>query len=120
VSLPGHRARLLAHLEEASIERTWEINPHRLKAAPDPEPIALAQIEDWLSSMNLSEHLHNFINTGYDDLEELHYLTMSNYPITDAILQEIGLTKPGYRNRILINLQSAVQLETSRERTNLK
>ena len=40
VSLPGHRARLLAHLEDSTIGNATP--RHRLKPAPEPEQVCLA------------------------------------------------------------------------------
>jgi hypothetical protein len=81
---------------------------HVKQPTPEPEQVYLAHLEQWLAKMNLREHLHNFILSGYDDLDELIFLTKSNYPLTDKVLQSIGIEKPGYRNRILINLGNLV------------
>ena len=66
--------------------------------------------------MNISELLPNFIESGYDDLDEIYYLMGTNYAMTDRVLEEyIGVSKPGFRTRILLNVQNYItQQETSR------
>ena len=52
------------------------------------------------------EHLHNFFDSaGYDDFDYLILQMSTRYTITDHTLQnDIGITKPGYRQRILSKL----------------
>jgi hypothetical protein len=39
-----------------------------------------------------------FVDTGYDDYEELLYLMGTQFPITDQVLEDdIGITKMGHR-----------------------
>jgi hypothetical protein len=50
--------------------------------------------------------LELFQASGYDDLFSLYLQTYSTLnPLTDKILQEIGLTKVGHRHRILSQLR---------------
>ena len=84
----GHRARLLAHLEDASITKlTTRRKEKSHKPSVDPSIPSRNHIEDWLTGMNISELLPNFIESGYDDLDEICYLMGTNYPLTDKILE---------------------------------
>jgi hypothetical protein len=56
--------------------------------------------------MSVSELLPHFVDSGYDDLDEIYYLMTTNYALTDKVLEDIGIAKPGFRTRILINLQN--------------
>jgi len=105
----GHRARILAHLEDASVTKLTTRRKEKVAKsttpADDPSIPARNQLEDWLVGMNISELLPNFIDSGYDDLDEICYLMGTNYPLTDKILEEdLGVSKPGFRTRILLNL----------------
>ena len=63
---------------------------------------SLPHLSNWLEKINLSELHDNFVHSGYDDLEQIYNLMGTNYPITDKVLtEEIGITRPGHRNRIL-------------------
>ena len=122
IEKPGHRARLLAHFEEASIKQinncTTRRREKKKSACPVPEVAERNQLEDWLIGMNIAELLPNFMESGYDDLDEIYYLMGTNYAMTDRVLEEsIGVSKPGFRTRILLNVQNYItQQETSREK----
>ena len=121
VTKPGHRARLLAHLEDASVTDLTTRRKAKHNKTPsvyDPNIPSRNQLEDWLVGMNISELLPNFIDSGYDDLDEICYLMGTSYPLTDKILdEELGVNKPGFRTRILLNLQNVVQAqETQRDK----
>jgi len=72
--------------------------------------------------MNIAELLPNFMESGYDDLDEIYYLMGTNYAMTDRVLEEsIGVSKPGFRTRILLNVQNYItQQETSREKESVQ
>jgi hypothetical protein len=113
VTKPGHRVRLLAHLEEASVGKLTTRRKEkqnklegRLIPAPEPNTVARDQLQDWLTGMNVGDLFPLFLDSGYDDLDEIYYLMTTNYALTDKVLEDIGVTKPGFRTRILINLQN--------------
>jgi hypothetical protein len=55
--------------------------------APSPAFYNHPQLKDWLESISLGSLYTLFINTGYDDYEEILYLMQSSYPITDTVLE---------------------------------
>ncbi|CAG9332861.1 unnamed protein product [Blepharisma stoltei] len=61
----------------------------------------------WLESLNLSELKDKFEEAGFEDFETIIRLMNSKYPVTDSLLEEIGIQKLGHRIRILANLQDA-------------
>ena len=62
-------------------------------------------MENWLEGLNLKDLLRVFNEAGYDDLEEMIGIMNSPWEITAENLNEIGITKPGYRHRILSKLK---------------
>ena len=123
----GHRVRLLACLEEEVSDRRRASapvkeskrrpGPFELCRAPEssaPAYTALPTLVQWLDALKL-KHLHsNFVTAGYEDLEHLLGLMHSRYPITDQVLeQQIGISKLGYRHRLLLKLQEDAPRVTS-------
>ena len=123
----GHRVRLLACLEEevndrrrasapvAEVKR--KTTPFQLCRAPEssaPAYMALPTLVQWLEALKL-KHLHsNFVTTGYEDLEHLLGLMHTRYAITDEVLEhQLGISKLGYRHRLLLKLQEDAPRVTS-------
>ena len=66
---------------------------------------ALPSLTQWLEKLNLPELMDNFMESGYDDLEQIYWLMTTNYAISDQVLMdEIGISRPGHRSRILATL----------------
>ena len=115
VDRPGHRSRMLFRLEEESglhRTKTKRRQPSRTGLfecciAPSNATFGVktTSVYEWLEAMKL-EHLHNFFDSaGYDDFDYLILQMSTRYTITDHTLQnDIGITKPGYRQRILSKL----------------
>ena len=63
-----------------------------------------AELYCWLQRYNL-EHLTNILmNAGYDDIFSIVEQMNSDMPLTDSMLQKIGVTKPGNRHHLLSRL----------------
>jgi ankyrin repeat protein len=123
----GHRIRLLACLEEEVNDRrrasapVAEVKPRpgpfQLCRAPESSAaayLALPTLVQWLDTLKL-KHLHsNFVTAGYEDLEHLLALMHTRFAITDEVLeQQLGITKLGYRHRLLLQLQEDAPRVTS-------
>ena len=58
----------------------------------------------WLESVKLEFLYDNLMHGGYDDMEQMMAQMMSALPITEEMLESIGVKKPGYRRRLLAAL----------------
>ena len=68
------------------------------------------EIRDWLHRIKLEQLTELFEASGYDDIDALISMMSWRRPITDSILEsEVGVSKPGYRSRILSKLQEEAQ-----------
>ena len=70
----------------------------------------------WLNRANLSCLYDILIESGYDDLEELINQMKSPLPISDASLRSIGISKPGYRARLLMKLEEECGIRSAGKR----
>lgn len=118
ITKPGHRWRLLMRLEEEAgltpRPKYKNMNSKQrgslLNCCVTPTHATYAlfgamHLRDWLQGLRLSELYDYFVDAGYDDYESLLRQMRWRDPITSEILEhEIGITKPGYRNRILSKL----------------
>ncbi|CAG9327764.1 unnamed protein product [Blepharisma stoltei] len=113
VKKPGLRKRLLAALDEDALPKPFSLNSKRRQkwrccsvATPTSEGVSFPTLRNWLLTLGLDMLLPLFENSGYDDLEHLLALMNSRWPITDEILKnEIKISKPGHRHRILSKLK---------------
>ena len=127
IEKPGHRYRLIIKLEEeAGIIPRPPINKSRPSfeldkesfwkccTAPNNATFGVTNspsLIEWLRVMKL-ESLHETLSqAGYDDYDQLITQMYSRYPLNDSILkQELNISKPGHRNRILARLQEESRL----------
>jgi len=73
-------------------------------------------LKEWLKGLKLEELYELFVNSGFDDYDQLITQMQSRYPIDDNILKyDIRINKPGYRNRILSKLQEDTRTLEKRE-----
>ena len=114
----GHRLRLLSKLDNEVTRmstRSSDISSS-LKCCIQPAYLGPQMINqslsDWLSSLNLGHLYIYFASSGFEELDYLLSCMNTNYPMTDSILQEIGIDKIGHRHRILSKLKD----ETHRRR----
>ena len=126
ITKPGHVARVLAKLEQESVSKTTrrqdvpDTNRSMFECCAPAPPVAgmfaLPNIKQWLEKLNLSDLYDQFMESGYDDLEQIYWLMTTNYPISDTVLaDEIGISRPGHRNRILATLSNELDgMMTSR------
>ena len=120
----GHRYRLLIRLEDdAGISRVrysnkkggGEASQQIWKCCSVPSNttygfVAMITLREWLRALKLEELLQRFVENGFDDYEMMIAQMMSRYPITEEILMEdVGVLKPGHRNRILGKLKEEVK-----------
>lgn len=62
----------------------------------------------WLKKLRLESICEQLIESGYDDLDLLQGQMRSELPLTLSHLQEIGISKPGHRVRLMAGLEEAV------------
>lgn len=74
-------------------------------AAQSDRSATLVTLKSWLEGIGLSPLYRNFVDAGFDELDHMLVLMNTAYPITDAVLLEIGVNKPGHRTRILAKLR---------------
>ncbi|OMJ78256.1 hypothetical protein SteCoe_6577 [Stentor coeruleus] len=76
-----------------------------------------AMLMTWLESVKLEFLYDLLMMSGYDDIEQNIAQMMSSMPITEDMLEDIGIDKPGYRKRLLAALdEDARPLKYSRRR----
>ena len=116
---PGLCARLIYRLEEEAglvQKRTRRRAPSLMEGEGIEQGTATfgnasrKGVKDWLHRIKLEQLSEKFEETGYDDVDALISMMSWRRPITDFILEhEIGISKPGYRSRILSKLQEESQ-----------
>ena len=74
------------------------------------------ELYNWLISHRLEEMFSILLIAGYDDLNHLGHQMISPIPITEALLQEIGVCKQGLRKRFLCALNNFVGKENFDEK----
>jgi ankyrin repeat protein len=128
IKKPGHRYRLMIKLEDDAGVHSRKINRKNNDHAPGfwkccnvPSNttygiLGTISIREWLRTIKLEELIPKFLENGFDDYDMLISQMLSRYPITDEILlNEIGVNKPGHRNRILGKLKEEAKAICDRE-----
>lgn len=124
----GHRYRILIKLEEDSgIYPVKTLSKHQWQCCNVPRKtqfgFTTTSLETWLNLLKLPELLEIFENSGFDDYAFILGQMKSKYPISEEILEEIGVKKPGHRNRIIGNLieetkeKSGIVVENAQTKT---
>ena len=67
--------------------------------------VDMPDLERWLENLNLKEVYSNFADQGYTELEEILQIMNTPWEITQDDLRMMGVSKPGYRHRILSKLK---------------
>lgn len=63
-----------------------------------PNFMIIPTLEEWLEELKLSDFIQNFIDAGYDDVEQMMGLMRSEYQLDDiTIKDELGIGQIGYR-----------------------
>jgi hypothetical protein len=122
----GHRLRLLARLDDEvrmpllSSSGVFRRDPIRCCGMSTRTDQAIPSLPQWLASMRLESLVSLFTESGLDDTEANLYLMTTNYPITEQVLTDIGVVKPGYRIRLLARLRHDSLNLTRREQMALR
>ena len=114
ISKPGVRMRLLARLDTEVTKKprllnskslhqfNWCVNPPQ-----SPGAILPPNIEEFLEGLGLRKYCEQFVDAGLGDYEQVLFLMRSKHPVTDELLEKaIGISKIGYRHRILAKLSA--------------
>lgn len=76
-----------------------------------------AMLMSWLESVKLEFLYEALMEGGYDDIEQNVAQMMTSMPITEEMLEGIGIDKPGYRKRLLGALDEDTRpMKSSRKR----
>ena len=73
-------------------------------------PCRLFPIYAWLEKIHLEDYYEILVDAGYDDIQVMVQQMNGPMPISDRNLKEIGITKPGHRRYLLINLEQEAGL----------
>ncbi|OMJ69508.1 hypothetical protein SteCoe_32763 [Stentor coeruleus] len=108
----GLRKRFLLALDGLAYkkERRSEPAPNPFKCCTVGNPASgwmlnIPDLGKWLESLNLKELYQNFLDNGYEELEEMLLIMNSPWEITADDLRLMGIGKPGHRHRILSKLK---------------
>ena len=112
VRKPGHRARLLALLtREAQPFQAESLVGCCSKPKVSASCILHTDLQQWLVSLRLDRYFGAFVDTGYDDLEQLVLLATIPGALTEDVLTGcLGIHKPSHRQRLLASLRHEVTL----------
>ena len=105
----GHRYRILIKLEEDAgvfpaksvVKNQWQCCNVARKTQFG---FTTTSLETWLGVLKLGELVEVFEKAGFDEYGFIITQMKSRYPINEEILNEIGIHKPGHRNRIIGSL----------------
>ena len=109
----GDRARILIRLQELSNGFKFII-PSNSVYYYNPKDnytdigldLHIRSMYKWLQEIKLEEYIEHFYNQSYHSLELIYIQMHCIYPFTETILEkEIGITKIGYRQRIMNKLK---------------
>lgn len=104
IQCPGHRAKIIIHLEEKAHLYNFKLEKEIIYMAEQNSKYT-DYIYKFFANINLEEYVNNFISNGYLSPQLMFMQMVTRHPITDKILQnDIGIKKIGYRARILNSL----------------
>lgn len=81
--------------------------PANVEAMPSPSRVINPALKSFLIGIKLESLLYTLIDGGYDDLDLIISQMRSREPLTDSILADIGIEKPGHRARLLAHFEEA-------------
>ena len=70
----------------------------------------LFPIYAWLEKIHLEDYYEILVDAGYDDIQVMVQQMNGPMPISDRNLREIGISKPGHRRYLLVNLEQEAGL----------
>lgn len=105
----GHRRRLLVNLaalacrnEESGILSSIQCCVALANGFMKTNEVSL---DRWLKELNLNDMERVLVEAGFEEVEDLIVLDGSPWALDDLTLSGIGISKPGYRHRILAKLK---------------
>ena len=105
---PGDRARILIRLQELSNGFDFNVpfNVVYYRNKKDFKDVKydfhVKAMMNWLRELKMEKYLEKFYNNGYHSMELIYIQMVSVCPFGEKILEEeIGISKIGYRTRIL-------------------
>ena len=110
IQYPGHRAKIIIHLEEIAQLYNFQLEKEIIYMAEQNSKY-IDYLYKFLASINLEEYVNNFILNGYLSPQLMFMQMVTRQPINDKILQnDIGIKKIGYRARILNSLTTEASI----------
>lgn len=108
---PGHRKRMLVSLESLALQNNAGGLFSQIQCCLSfPRNIwfnNMSSLEQWLDDLCLRDFADTLRNAGFEEVEDLIILAGTSYAIDDGVLIEIGIDKPGYRERILAKIRES-------------
>ena len=109
IKIPGHRAKILIHLEERAGIIPYELQ-NKIIYNNNLNIEKEYSIENFLNIYNLQKYEKNFLDNGYDNNPLLFSQMLTRQPLTDDILKyDLGIDNKGDRNKILVGLFSELK-----------
>jgi ankyrin repeat protein len=117
VSKYGHRAKLLALLEEEAFKDIRNSLPAHNCIICSNRPSNSITLEKWLDSIGLKKLLKNFVDNGVEDMETLITIMQSKYAFCDETLKGVlDIEKLGHRQRIMGKIKEELGTPVVRHR----
>lgn len=106
----GLRMRFLAFLAEevqAPQGKMPKGNPLSYCSGTSPTSwsASLPTLRSWLDNLGLLALHPHLTDAGFDELDHMLVLMNTAFPITESVLKDAGVSKPGHRIRILAKLR---------------
>ena len=105
IELPGHRIKILIHLEEVSNNFEFILEKNIIYSGKVPGD-KIGSLYEFLQKINLEEYFPTFIENGFNCAELLYIQMISKNPMNEDILKnDLGIDKIGHVQRIMISLK---------------
>ena len=106
INKPGHRAKLLALLEQEAFKDMRLSIPVNTDFLCITKYKPLPSLENWLAGLGLKKLFVKFYENGFEDTDSLVTIMQSNYALTEETLKtQVGIEKLEQRQKILTKLK---------------
>lgn len=107
ISLYGHRAKILIHLEEKAGLFPFSLENGKIYKKMDENTIKKNSLFKFLASIGLDQYKQNFIDNGIYSCELLFTQMLTRQPINERILEEdFNIENPNHRIFLCYNLRN--------------
>ena len=107
ITVYGHRAKILIHLEEKAGIFPFSLEKGKIYEAMDDSTNKNNSLFKFLASINLDQYIQNFIDNGIYSCELLFTQMLTRQPINERILEEdFNIENPNHRAFLYYNLRN--------------